>query len=124
MFTIDTQSEHKLVRIKLSGMLTLEEVQELYRQEHDAIRRMGCVLGEQIVLVDITECPVQMQPIVSAFQATMDRPDRAWRLAMVTGSSLSRIQARRVAKREHVVMFDTPAQAEEWLFAEMRKRAA
>ncbi len=124
MITIETQREHKLVRIKLSGMLTLEEVEEFYRQEHDAIRRMGCALGEQIVLVDMTECPIQMQQIVSAFQNTMDRPDRAWRLAMVTGGSLSRMQARRVAKREHVAMFDTTAEAEEWLFAETNKRAA
>jgi len=124
MFTIETQAEHKLVRIKLSGMLTLEEVEEFYRQEHDAIRRMGCALGEQIVLVDMTECPIQMQEIVSAFQDTMDRPDRAWRLAMVTGGSLSRIQARRIAKRDHVAMFDTAAQAEAWLVAQTKRGAA
>jgi hypothetical protein len=122
MFTIETQPEHKLVRVKLSGMLTLEEVEEFYRQEHDAILRMGCALGEQIVLVDMTECPIQMQQIVSAFQNTMDRPDRAWRLAMVTGGSLSRIQARRVAQREYVAMFDTTAEAEAWLFAEAEQR--
>ena len=65
-----------------------------------------------------------MQQIVTAFQDTMDRPDNAWRLAVVTGGSLSRIQARRVAKRDNVAMFDTIAQAEAWLFAETKKRAA
>lgn len=124
MFTIDTEPGLKLVRMKLSGMLTVEEVAELYRQEHAAILAMGCPLGEQIVLADLTECPLQLSQIVDAFQASMGRPEMAWRLAIVTGLSLSRMQARRLAQREGIRIFATVEDAEEWLFAEALRRAA
>ena len=124
MFTISTEPHRQLVRIKVTGMLTLEQVADFYRAEHEAIRAMGCPLGQQIAIVDVSECPLQLQQIVEAFQKSMESPARAKRLAMVTGGSLSRMQARRILKRDNAALFETVAEAEAWLFADPIARAA
>ena len=124
MFSITTEPHRKLVRLSVKGMLTLEQVQELYRQEHEAIRAMGCNLGEQLVIVDLRECPLQLQDIVNAFQKSMESPAKAQRLAMVTGTSLSKMQARRIMKRNDAALFDTIAEAEAWIFSADQRKAA
>jgi hypothetical protein len=124
MFEITTEPERKLVRLKISGMLTLNDVAELYRQEHEAIRGMGCPVGQHVVIVDVTDCPLQLQTIVSAFQESMNSPGKARRLAMVIGSSLGRIQARRILTREDAALFNCAADAEAWLFPSQLSRAA
>ena len=116
MFNITTEPKRWLVRLKFSGQLTLQDVGEFYRQEEAAIKAMGCPLGFHLVIIDATECPLQLQEIVTAFQGTMASPRRAKRVAVVTGASLARMQARRLLQRDEVAMFDTIADAEEWLF--------
>jgi hypothetical protein len=124
MFTITTEPARKLVRIKVSGMLNVSDVAELYRQEHQAIKAMGCPLGEQVVIVDLTECPLQLQNIVSAFQESMTSNAKGRAVALVTGSSLARMQARRIMRREGSAMFETMADAEVWLFSPDLNQAA
>lgn len=116
MFTIQTDPRCRLIRITLCGMLTVADVKELYRQEHAAILAMGCPLGEQLVLVDLSECPLQLQDIVAAFQQAMNSSAKAKRLALVTGSSLARMQARRITSRADAALFETEDEALAWLF--------
>ena len=116
MFTIHTDTRRRLVMIKIAGMLTIDQVRELYRQEHDAIRAMGCPIGEHLVLVDLTACPLQLQDIDGAFKNGIEASTKAKRLAMVTGSSLARMQARRILRRSDAGMFETEAEALTWMF--------
>ena len=69
MFEISTEPQHKLVRLRLTGMLTRDGVADLYRQEHAAIAAMGCRLGDHLCIVDLTDCPLQIQDVASAFQS-------------------------------------------------------
>ena len=124
MFTIETDSRRRLVIMKLTGMLTVDDVTDLYRREHDAIRAMGCPLGEQLVLVDVTECPLQLQDIVAAFQRSMDSHAKGKRVAMVTGSSLARMQVRRIMRRDASALFNSRAEALAWLLDESEERRA
>lgn len=118
MFTISTDRARKLVRVRLTGMLSVDDVQRFYREEADAIRAMGCRPGEHDVLVDLSECPLQLQHIVAEFQKEANAPGRARRVAMVTGESLVRLQARRVFTRDGVALFGTVAEADGWLIAD------
>ena len=117
MFEIQAEPERKLIRLKISAMLTQEQVRELYRQEHMAILGMRCRLGEQLCIVDLTECPLQLQTVVSAFESQMGTNAKARKLAMYTGQALARMQARRLLKRADAAIFQTKAEAETWLFA-------
>ena len=124
MYTVTADPGRKLVTIALRGMLSNEEVAALYREEYDAIRAMGCRLGEHLALVDLTECKLQLQEVATAFQARMEGRGRARRLALVTGSSLAAMQARRITKRAGARVFPTRAEAESWLFAPEDRIAA
>lgn len=59
---------------------------------------------------------IQAQDIVDAFSRVVGHPRfRSQRLAFVTGSSLSRLQTRRLADREGGEFFGAVADAEAWL---------
>lgn len=124
MFTIETDPRRRLVVMTISGMLTTDQVRELYRQEHEAIAAMGCPLGEQLVLVDLEQCPLQLQEIVQAFQSAMESSAKAKRLALVTGSSLARMQARRITQRADAALFERRDEAMRWLMDAAPRRAA
>lgn len=125
MFEITTDPSRKLVRLTLKAMLTKEQVADLYRQEHHAIRAMGCALGEHICIVDLTACPLQVKEVAEAFRHNIGSPHQARRLAMYTGQALARMQAKRVAReRSDVAIFERREDAEAWLFAEGAQNAA
>ena len=124
-YSITTVPHRKLVVMKIVGMLTREQVEQLYREEHAAIAAMGCRLGEQICLVDLTDCKLQVQDVAAAFKEKQgDARIMARRLALYTGSSLARMQARRITDRANAELFETREQAEAWLFADEARAAA
>jgi hypothetical protein len=123
MFSVSTDPARKLVRLKISAMLTAEQVAELYRREHMAILGMGCRLGDQLCIVDLTDCPLQLQDVVGAFQREIKSGAKARRLAMFTGNALARMQARRIMQRDDAAIFETREEAEAWLF-DARAKAA
>lgn len=124
MFEIKTEPGRRLVRLKLSGMLSEADVTELYRQEHAAILAMGCRLGEHLLLIDSTDNLLQTQSVIEAFKHQMAKPSRAKRIAVVTGQSLSRMQARRLLTEQPGRTFETMAEAEAWLLTEPMSKAA
>lgn len=125
MFEITTDPHRKLVRLTLKAMLTEEQVADLYRQEHHAIRAMGCALGEHLCIVDLTACPLQAKEVAEAFRQNIGSPYQARRLAMYTGKALARMQAKRVAReRGDVAIFEHREEAEAWLFSSDSQKAA
>jgi len=124
MFTITTEPARKLVRVKLAAMLTSDEVAELYRQERLAVAGLGCRPGEHLCLVDLTDCPLQLQDVVGAFQRGLSSPGRSRRLAVFTGRALARMQARRILQRQEAAIFETEAEARQWLFSAEISKAA
>jgi hypothetical protein len=105
-------------------MLTSDQVVELYRQEHRAIDAMGCRIGDHLCIVDLTECPLQLQDVVAAFQREIQARPQARRLAVFTGQALARMQARRILRRPDVAIFETESEARNWLFSGVLGKAA
>ncbi|PCD03905.1 hypothetical protein COC42_06140 [Sphingomonas spermidinifaciens] len=125
MYSITTEPARKLVRLKLMGMLSREQVAALYHEEHLAIRAMHCRPGDHLCIVDLTECPLQLQDVANAFQLGIKSDAKAKRLAMFTGQALGRMQARRIAReRDEVMIFERREEAEAWLFADEARSAA
>lgn len=124
MYTVTADPDRKLITIALHGMLTPEQVAALYRDEHLAIQRMGCRIGEHVALVDLTGCPLQIQDVANAFQRNMEGRGKARRLALFTGGSLARMQVRRITRRSDAAIFSTRGEAEAWLFADDEQAAA
>ena len=125
MYEITTEPHRKLVRLKLTGMLTREQVSQLYREEHRAIQEMGCRLGEHLCIVDLTSCPLQVQEVAQAFQSQIGSSAKARHLAIYTGNATGRMQARRIVRERHdVAIFERREEAEKWLFRDESRRAA
>jgi hypothetical protein len=125
MYEITTEPHRKLVRLKLTGMLTPEQVAQLYKEEHEAIEKMGCRLGEHLCIVDLTSCPLQGQAVSEAFKLEIGSSAKARRLALYIGSALGRMQARRIAReRDDVGLFELQEEAEAWLFQDEARQAA
>ena len=118
MYKISTDSSRNLVILTLIGMLTAQELTAMYAEETAAVQAMGCNLGEHIVLADLTEYSIQTQDISAAIQRLVAQKGTAKRVAMVTGSSLAKMQARRIAISQVAQVFTNRATALEWLMAD------
>lgn len=115
MYILSVDRKHKMVLLKLVGMLTADEVQQMYAEEYQAVRAMGCRLGDHVVLADLTECSIQMQVVSSALQQVVQEKGKAKRVAMYTGSSLAKMQASRIAMTQNAAVFQNKADALAWL---------
>lgn len=124
MYTVSADPARKLIVLKIVGMMTEDEVTRFYRDEHAAIRSIDCRPGEHCALVDLTECNLQLQEVAAAFQKRIGGHGKAKRLAMFTGPSPARMQARRILQRADAAIFTTRQEAEAWLFAEGEAQAA
>lgn len=118
VITVSTEPHRKLVRARMGGLLTVEEVMDFSRREQDAARAMGLGSGEFVLLVDVAEDVVQTQEVMKTFFDLMQNsPLKARRIASVRKGALNRLQSRRLRDvRSNVEVFDDTASAEAWLF--------
>jgi len=113
--TIDRQ--RGLLRIVLGGFFSLDDVARYSAAKNAALQKLGCGRNQHLTLCDVSACVLQSQEIVAAFQKMTDDPRyRSRRLAFVSGSSLSRMQIRRILTRDAAACFSNVAEAEAWLF--------
>jgi hypothetical protein len=118
-FAITIEPRRKLMRITLEGFFALENVAELVAEKALALARLGCARNQHYTLVDVSACKLQPQNVVIAFQTALADPRvMSKRIAFVTGSSLARMQVRRMIARDDADFFDSVTAAEVWLFAE------
>lgn len=119
MIQISSLPFRKLVIAEFSGFLSLDEVVEYERKKVAAVQAMGLGSGEFDVLVDTARCDIQAQDVVTAFQrnitATSFRPRR---IALVWAASLARMQAQRTLNGDNAALFDSRADALDWLYKE------
>lgn len=115
MYKLTVDPKRKLVLLKLVGMLSAQEVAAMYAEEYVAIRAMGCQHGDHLVLADLTECNIQTRTVSEALQSIVQKKGSAKRVAMFMGSSLAKMQARRIATSQNARVFEHRAEALDWL---------
>jgi hypothetical protein len=116
MFTIEADSRLNLLRVRVIGFLSLEQVAELARAQDSAARGLPCPPNEHLMLCDTSACVLQSQSVVAEFGRLIDfAPRRARRLAVVTGNAASRMQVRRILKRANAEVFVSREDGEAWL---------
>jgi hypothetical protein len=123
MFTIATDARLKLIRTAFQGFLTMEEVVEWGRQEQEAVVALGCRSREFLLYVDTSLCAIQSQEVVALFQKLIATSKRkARRIAIMQGSSLTKMQTRRiVAGVDYIRHFSDRTEAETWLFEDEKR---
>jgi hypothetical protein len=119
MIEVTVEPARKLVRARMGGLLTLDEVKRFSAEEQAAVRGMGLGSGEFLLLVETEGNVVQTQDVVQALQDLIQHsPLKAKRIATVRTSALATLQTRRLTTlRNDYEVFDSLADAEAWLFA-------
>lgn len=117
MIIVTFEPQHRRVRARMGGMLSIAEVEQFSLDEQAAVRCMGLGSGEFDLLIETDGSVVQAQEITAAFGRLMlESPLKARRIATVRASALTRIQSRRLQKlRSNTEVFETCAEAEAWL---------
>jgi hypothetical protein len=116
-YTVTIDPRLGLLRITLGGFFELTDVEALETEKKAALVQLGRQRNGHLTLVDVSECKLQAQTVFGAFQSAIGDPRyMARRLAFVTGSSLVRMQVRRMTSRDNMAFFTTIADAEAWLF--------
>ena len=109
----------KLVRAKMSGMLSTEEVQAFAANFRAAVASMKLGSDEFSLLVETQGNTVQRQDVIALFEQLLTTPQvRARRIAIVRHGMLGRMQARRLTEqRLGAQVFDNMPEADAWLRA-------
>ncbi|KQN25425.1 hypothetical protein ASE86_04075 [Sphingomonas sp. Leaf33] len=119
-FTVDVHPDTGLFESAIIGFWTLADVHAFGRAIAAAAKRILDETGRAPVSVcDYTRAGTQSQEVAEAMEAMMRAPVvRSRRIGMVTGTMLSRIQARRLlAERPEVRFFATREEALAWVLA-------
>ena len=119
-FTIETDPARDLVRIRLSGFFSVDDVKRFQAELLLTHRQLGCARkGGPLTINDISTMAIQSQDVVARWGAFLADPaHRSRRLAFVVGSTLARMQLQRVIGGRDARVFTDPVEAEEWLFAD------
>jgi len=118
-FHIEADPTRDLVRIRLSGFFTMDDVEGFLEARRMAHARLLCGRNRHLTINDVTGMKIQSQEIVAAFREMLSAPDyQSRRLAFVTGPTLARSQLMRTLVNRNARCFDDQAAAEAWLFSQ------
>lgn len=118
-FTIFVDAAAGLVKLKVGGLFSPDDVKSFAAAQRAAYSKLGEVKGRHRTLCDISECKIQFYQVVEAFRALLNDPAlMSARMAVVTGSSPAKMQIRRLIDRDTCRFFDNARDAERWLLAD------
>ena len=119
-FSIDLDPSRDLVRIRLCGFFSVEDIARFQAELLLAHRRLDCGRkGGPLTINDISKMAIQSQDVVARWGAFLADPaHRSRRLAFVVASTLARMQLQRTIGNRDARVFTDAAEAEQWLFAD------
>jgi hypothetical protein len=125
-FCFQVDPSRNLVRIVMSGLLSLDDVRNFAQGRREAHAKLRCPRNEHVTLNDIRALKIQPQPVVTAFREMLAAPEyRSRRLAFVVGRTLALNQLQRALADREGRAFEDPVAAEAWLLrAECREPPA
>lgn len=110
--------DRDLLHITLSGFFGPADVAAFNRARIAAHARLTCAPNCHVTLVDIRDMKLQAQDVFATFRRLIAEPGtRARRIALVTGCSAVRMQARRLLDGDDIACFADIGDAEAWLMA-------
>jgi hypothetical protein len=120
MFQVETSHADRMIVVRMSGVLSIEEAHACAAAKEAAVESMGSLARGHCTMVDIRELrlhPQEVFAIFTHFVATTKRKSR--KIAIVAGEGTARMQFRRVAEsaplRGDMRFFPTAAAARDWL---------
>ena len=123
-FSFQVDPSRDLVRIRMGGFFTLDDIGVFLAARHEAHKQLVCGRNQHVTLNDIRDMKIQSQEIVDAFREMLAAPDyRSRRLAFVVSPTLARTQVMRALDQRDAQCFEDMWRAEAWLLAKSVKAA-
>lgn len=122
MFTVAYDEAAGIVRCTTMGFYSVAEVLENARRVRDAVARCQREFGSVAMLILASEASVQSKEVMEASQKDQWRVGPGDRMAIVLTSALARMQAARTFVSDQEKLFQTEAEAVDWLMAELPNR--
>jgi hypothetical protein len=120
MFEIETSRADRLIVLRMSGVLTIDDARACAAAKEAAVVKLGPPYDAHSTLLDVREFRIQSQDILAIFTnfvATTKHKSR--KIAIVGGEGTARMQFRRVAEREplrdDMRFFTAVREARDWL---------
>jgi len=124
-YSIEVEPQRDLVRIRMGGFFTPEDIKGFLEARRVAHRGLSCRPNQHLTINDIRDMKIQSQDIVDGFRALLADPAyRSRRLAFVVGPTLARTQLVRALASRTARCFEDFWSAEAWLFADEDAAAA
>ncbi|WP_156025747.1 hypothetical protein [Sphingomonas phyllosphaerae] len=121
-FTVVPLIAQRILSVRVEGNLSLNDVEELKTAQRSAIDLVGWLVQEYSLIVDITDAKIQDTSVASALDKLRTDPSlEPSRLAFVHGSSPAKLQVRRLATQRGDGVFETSAEARDWLNSGSRR---
>ena len=115
-FEVSIEPKAGLLRMTMGGFFSIEGVERLTGALADARKSLGCAPNAHITLCDIRAMTIQSQDVMGHFMRLLSDPKTtSRRLALVVGTPLARMQARRLTDRPGVAFFTDMDEARRWL---------
>lgn len=116
MYSIQVDTAHNVVEVRLGGLMPLDEVAAYIfdlKRTIDA-HKLG---SDYAMVIDVSDCPIQSQDMIKAMGAHMATMPKARSLAIVTGSSLARMQIKRLFTQPYARIVATTDQGRAWVIS-------
>lgn len=114
MYTIDYRRDIDLLDITWSGIFTAEEMSQYSKDCYAIWQKEGFRSGYRLRVVIDGSTPLP-QDSLGLLGSAFDHFPVAGRIAMVTSSTICRIQIKRAMMVPNMQIFDEPGAAMEWL---------
>lgn len=113
MFSVKVDLVNDLIEAELGGMMSTDEVGAYIAE----LRRLFILnkLRSPAMIIDLSNCPIQSQDMIHAMGQHMTTTPKTRALAIVTESSLARMQVRRLFKQPYARITATIAEGRAWV---------
>lgn len=113
MYSIRINKALDLVEVELGGMMSTDEVVSYIAElKHQFLVRK---LRSYVMIIDVSKCPIQSQDMIASMGRHMATMPKARSLAIVTGSSLARMQVRRLFTQPYARVTATTDEGRAWV---------
>jgi hypothetical protein len=117
MYTIAYDSKDRIIRMSVAGFWSTQTVDALFAELIPLLAKAKATGHPVLVLSDAREFPIQTAEVGEAFaRADLEAAKLRDRMAVVVGSTLGKLQARRFTGPK-LDFFSTFEEAERWLWA-------
>lgn len=123
-YQIEVLRAGTLVSSTLAGFFSLSDTAAYVEEAERTIQTCFRQHGHYRMLLDVSGCAIQSQDVIAAFIAHVQRMPVSSRSAIVVGSSVVRMQVRRVMDRPNVAVFENLTDALVWVDEESPRQAA